>query len=43
MALGEGFLKVGEITVGLHDNGDGPIGKGNLLIWRGRGVVGSLQ
>lgn len=35
MALGEGFLKVGEITADLHDNGDGPIGKGNLPIWGG--------
>lgn len=32
MALGEGFLKVGEITADLHDNRNGPIGKGNLPI-----------
>lgn len=39
MALGEGFLKVGEIKADLHDNGNGPIGKGNLLMLGG----GSLQ
>lgn len=39
MALGEGCLKVGEITADLHDDGNGPIGKGNLPMLGG----GSLQ
>ena len=30
MALGEGCLKGGERTADLHDDGNGPIGKGNL-------------
>ena len=30
MALGEGCLKGGERTADLHDDGTGPIGKGNL-------------